>query len=70
MDRTGHWCRVECNSGDGMFFRLDQPEYGCYDRLRVQPAGRSTKTRRQFRDVASWVPAATVPGRATTRPLP
>jgi len=48
-----------CNSTEGMFFRVDQPEYCFYN-------GNGG----QFYDVASWAPAATVPGAPATRPLP
>jgi hypothetical protein len=59
-----------CNSADGMFFRVDQPEYGFYngDGSNLPPA--QQKHGGQFWDVASWVPAAKVPGAPTTRPLP
>jgi hypothetical protein len=59
-----------CNSADGMFFRVDQPEYGFYngDGSNLLPA--QQKHGGQFWDVASWVPAAKVAGAPTTRPLP
>jgi len=58
------------NLADGMFFRVDQPEYSFYngDGSKLPPA--QQKHGGQFWDVASWVPAATVPGAPTTRPLP
>jgi len=59
-----------CNSADGMFFRMDQPEYSFYngDGSNLPPA--EQKHGGQFNDVASWVPAAKVPGAPTTRPPP
>jgi len=61
---------VRCNSADGMFFRVDQPEYSFYngDGSNLPPA--QQKHGGQFWDVASWVLAAEVPGAPTTRPLP
>jgi hypothetical protein len=53
-----------------MFFRMDQPEYSFYngDGSNLPPA--EQKHGGQFNDVASWVPAAKVPGAPTTRPPP
>jgi hypothetical protein len=59
-----------CNSADGMFFRMDQPEYSFYNGDGSSLPTAQRKLGGQFRDIASWVPAAKVPGAPTTRPLP
>jgi hypothetical protein len=53
------------NSGDGLFFHLDRPEYDYY----ADDGTASKKQGGQFRDVARWVPSKTGTG-ATTQPLP
>jgi len=46
-----------CNSRDGLFYRLDEPEYGYYtgDGSRNKPPERQ-KQGGEFRDVARWTP--------------
>jgi hypothetical protein len=58
------------NSGDGLFFRVDEPEYGYYMGDGSTLPWELQKRGGWFNDVASWVPAAKVPGAPTTRPLP
>ncbi|MGA2439850.1 MAG: hypothetical protein ABSH08_02740 [Tepidisphaeraceae bacterium] len=67
-DRPLVYCR--CESRDEMFFHVDQPEYGYYNDYGSNLPTSQRNNGGQFRDVASWVPAATVPGAPTTRPLP
>jgi hypothetical protein len=54
-----------CNSGDGLFFRLDEPEYGYY----VDDGTPNKRQGGQFRDVARWAPGKPLIG-ATTQALP
>jgi hypothetical protein len=58
------------NSADGLFFRVDQPEYGWYNSDGSNLPRVQQKHGGQFWDVASWAPAAKVPGAPTTQPLP
>ena len=55
-------------SKDGMFYRIDEPQYGFYvDDGTTQPAN-LRKEGGQFRDVSLWAPAKNKSG-PTTRPL-
>ena len=58
-----------CNSKDGMFFRLDEPQYGFYQGDGTDLPRKQQKEGGQFRDVASWAPTG-VKASPTTRPLP
>jgi hypothetical protein len=53
-----------CRSADGLFFRVDQPQYGFYNTLRDKKEGG------QFRDVARWKPGERTPKVPTTQPIP
>jgi hypothetical protein len=57
-------------SGDGLFFRIDQPLYNYYVRDGSSLPADQQKHGGQFRDVASWVPGPEKPTGPTTRPLP
>ncbi|HEX4125494.1 MAG TPA: hypothetical protein VHY37_12255, partial [Tepidisphaeraceae bacterium] len=55
---------------DGLFYRLDVPEYDVYHGDGSSTPHKQQKQGGQFRDVARWVPAATSAGAGpTTRPL-
>jgi hypothetical protein len=58
-----------CESKDGLFFRVDRPEYGFYYGDGSDLPNSKQKQGGQFRDVARWVPAAAVHSGATTKPL-
>ncbi|MGD0768007.1 MAG: hypothetical protein ABSB42_07410 [Tepidisphaeraceae bacterium] len=58
------------DTADGMFFRVDQPEYSYYNSDGSNLPPNQQNHGGQFRDVASWVPAAKIPGAPTTRALP
>jgi hypothetical protein len=56
-----------CGSQDGLFYRVDRPEYGFYS---VHPSDPSPALRLhggQFRDVTAWLPAAGLVAQPTTR---
>jgi hypothetical protein len=61
-DRPMVYCRYR--SGDGLFFRLDKPEYSYDNVLKGKKQGG------QFRDVARWTPGKHTPEMPTTQPLP
>ena len=61
-DRPLIYCR--CNSPDGLFFRIDQPEYSYYNE-----DGSDDKHGGQFRDIVRWRPQTNFAG-PTTQPLP
>jgi hypothetical protein len=59
-----------CNSRDGMFYRLDEPQYGFYvDDGSGLPAIQRKQTG-QFRDVTLWQPRNIPKGQPTLAPLP
>jgi len=66
-DRPLLYCR--CNSPDGLFFRIDAPQYAYYDSDGSDTPFAMQKHGGQFRDVARWQPAGKTTG-PTTRPLP
>ena len=58
-----------CNSKDGLFFRIDEPEYGYYNNDGSDLPARKQKQGGQFRDVARWAPADDSRPETTTQPL-
>jgi hypothetical protein len=59
-----------CLSRDGMFYRLDEPQYGFYaDDGSGLPAQQRKQTG-QFRDVTLWQPRNITKGQPTIAPLP
>jgi len=66
-DRPLVYCR--CGAVDGLFFRIDQPEYGFYNGDGSPLPANQQKHGGQFRDVASWVPDPKKSPGPTTRPL-
>jgi len=58
-----------CSSKDGLFYRVNEPEYGFYQGDPNNPDPALRLWGGQFRDVASWVPAAGGIAGPTTRPL-
>ncbi len=67
-DRPLVYCR--CWSPDGLFFRIDAPQYGRYSQDGSTKPSIDMKHGGQFRDVAQWVPAPGHREGPTTRPLP
>jgi hypothetical protein len=59
-----------CYSRDGMFYRIDEPQYGFYvsDGSNLPPIQR--KQGGQFRDVTLWQPRQVPQGQPTVAPLP
>ncbi|HZL36684.1 MAG TPA: hypothetical protein VFC78_15295 [Tepidisphaeraceae bacterium] len=57
-----------CNSKDGLFYRVDSPQYGFYPGDGSGRHADQQKEGGQFRDVALWAPPAAKP-EPTTRPL-
>jgi len=59
-----------CYSRDGMFYRIDEPQYGFYvsDGSNLPPIQR--KQGGQFRDVTLWQPRQIPQGQPTVAPLP
>jgi hypothetical protein len=58
-----------CGMKDGLFFRIDQPEYSYYTGDGSHRNLSEQKQGGQFRDVASWAPVEGVRYTATTQPL-
>ena len=58
-----------CGMKDGLFFRIDGPQYGfyAYDGTKLHLA--EQKHGGQFRDLAAWTPKAGTAAGPTTRPL-
>lgn len=54
---------------DGLFFRVDRPEYGSYNGEGLDVGNQQQKHGGQFRDVASWSPPEGSHPVASTRPL-
>lgn len=59
-----------CLSRDGMFFRIDEPQYDFYVDDGSDLPRNMQKQGGQFRDIARWVPNPNAPKGPTTRPLP
>jgi len=57
------------DAGDGLFYRLDEPEYWFYDNDGSKRPSNLQKHGGQFRDVARWQPQE-IPFGPTTRALP
>jgi hypothetical protein len=66
-DRPLIYCRDR--SVDGLFFRVDQPQFGSYDTDGSDTPAALQKHGGQFRDIVRW-PSQTILGGPTTRPLP
>jgi hypothetical protein len=58
-----------CWLNDGLFFRIDGPEYSFYSYDGSDLPAREQKRGGQFRDVASWVPPAGSHPFPATQPL-
>ena len=67
-DRPLVYCR--CQSDNGLFFRIDQPQYVFYNTDGSSLPLQKQKHGGQFRDVASWVPDPEKSPGPTTRSLP
>jgi hypothetical protein len=66
-DRPLVYSRFQMN--DGLFFRVDRPEFSYYNDDGSDIPIEQQKHGGQFRDVASWVPGTGYHPLATTRPL-
>jgi hypothetical protein len=58
-----------CRSKDGLFYRVDQPEYGFYNGDGSTLPFRDQKQGGQFYDIASWVPDRKNATAPSTRPF-
>jgi hypothetical protein len=69
-DRPLIYCR--CNSPDGMFYRVDRPQYSYYNDDGSDLPQTEQKHGGQFRDIVRWQPPANPPGSSipTTAPAP
>ncbi len=66
-DRPLVYCRSQMK--DGLFFRVDEPEYAFYDQDGSKLPAREQKHGGQFRDVARWAPPAGFNPSPTTQAL-
>jgi hypothetical protein len=57
------------HSQNGLFYRVDRPEYGFYNGLVTNLPGEEPKRGGQFRDVARWAPGANAAEGPTTRAM-